>query len=237
MNCKVIATSFEGRREIRTNSMFPQHNQHIKCTEDILKMLKNVVATEDEFDAGVPMDTILVVSGNSYKEGVDYVLSLDGQKTRNGIIRSFVRENVGGSFGAYSDAFNKYDYDYWLFTEDDILVGGDKYYKKLIRKFEKTKSHRGVGFVALIRCVENHPLGIHADGGVGLSHKSVLGKVNKKWGCLPHHKEEGWDKTAIIREGEVAFTNAIYDIGYEIIVYLDRPRWDLENKLCKPYFG
>jgi hypothetical protein len=228
MNAKVIASSFLGERAQRIKTAFPQHAQHIGRPEDVIEMLDEVLQYEQEVDAGVPVDTFLVLNGESH---YNYAMrEWDGRPTWNGTIRVLQRPNVGGSFGAYNHAFQQFKdtYDYWLFTEDDIVVGGEKYYKRLLEAFD---AEPDMGFLALIERA-NHPLGVHAHGGVGLSRKDVLEQLPE----LPHYKGEGWDKEKIIYEGEVPFTNEITKLGYSIGEFCPKKDWDFENKLCLPYY-
>ena len=228
MNAKVIATSFLGKRTSRTRVDFPQHPQDITNEKQILKMLDDVLSYECEVEAGVAVDTIVVINGRSPFNAE--LNEWKGRKTKNGKILVMERENVGGSFGAYNFAFSKLKnhYDHWLFTEDDIVVGTNNYYQRLLDFFNKEK----LGFAALIS-VTNHPLGEHAHGGVGLTSTKILREVFPSG--LPHYKEPGWDKTQIIHDGEIPFTNQIVAHGYEIREFNWHPTWDFETKLCTPY--
>jgi hypothetical protein len=223
-------------RRIQFDARFPNHNQSIETQQGLLDMMKRIINFELDNDAGVPMDIILANSNVGFVEGNDWLDSINGTKTPNGIIRVLHRDNMGGSFGAYNDAFLKFraDYEYWLFTEDDIMVGGRDYYRRIL---EKMRARKNVGFVALIGMIR-HPLGTHAHGGVGLTSREILDNIaHNNNGELPYHHGD-WNKINVIAEGEVKFTNFIEQkIGKEILVFHDEDEWNLETKLCIPYYN
>lgn len=229
MNCKVIATSIGSGRQVRTTAPFPNHNQDEATADDVMNMLSIIIGLEKKQDAGVPCDILVV---NSSDEGHEFIESLAGS-TKNGLIRSFSRKNVGGSFGAFNYAYKHFpEYDYWLLTEDDIVVFGDDYYRKLITKFE---TYENMGMLALIDVQEQHPLGIHAHGAVGLTKKRVLDAVwEYNEGVLPHYRG-AWDKKKVIARGEVPFTRSMHELGFQLDVFSSSKEWRREN-LCLPYY-
>lgn len=244
MNVKVIATCFRAK-EIRLETTFPAHEQDIKHPGEALQMLKNIIDLETKEDPGVPMDLIIVNNDVNFKEGNEYIKSLHEAKTKWGKIIAYTRPNVGWSFGAFNDAFKEYqdDYDFWLFTEDDIYVGGREYYKKLIERFREIEGVKvPIGYLALIGVIK-HEYGIHCGGGIGLTSKIVLKRVVEKLGQLPHHSGKNkadisfhQERQNVIREGEVRFTNVIDELGFHLINYGENKSWDLANNLCVPYF-
>jgi hypothetical protein len=245
MNFKVIATTWNEGRDIRVpphELKFPDHYQNVSGFGDSLRRMKDIIAFEMDQDPGAPYDLVIVRSGATYKEGDDYLLSLDGTKTPWGTIHVILRENTGWSFGAFNAAYQKFkdNYGYWLFTEEDIMVGGKHYYDKLIEKFN---SKEGIGYVALTK-ICNHTYGVHAGGGIGLTHSKVLAELDRWLGMLPHHSLPDDPKLDfmhvrhnIIINGEVPFTNKILKLGYDLVAYGDEKEWNLEKNLCLPYFN
>ena len=236
MNVKVIAVCFaEGR--IQHDARFPNHNQDIETKEGKLDMLKQIVTYEMTNDAGVPLDILIVNSDVGFEEGNKWLESIKGKETLNGHIWTVTRDNIGGSFGAYNDAFTgdrEKIYDNWLFTEDDIVVGGRDYYRRIMNKY---RARKNAGFIALIG-LSRHPMGTHAHGGVGFTTREILENiVHNNNGELPHYKG-GWDKDKVIEEGEVKFTNFIENkIGKDIITFYELDEWDFKTKLCVPYYN
>lgn len=229
-SCKIIAISFAEGRDVRTNVYFPSHNQDAGSSEDLRQMVEDLFSLEIKQDAGVPMDIYLINSDVGYERGNKWLNEINGTKTKNGILYVLHRENIGGSFGAYDFAYRalRDKYEYFMFTEDDLFIFGDRYYKKAINMFEKYD----LGFLSFIdiEWVRNI---IHCHGGVGLTHKKILEQVFRKFGELPHAKDF-WDKPQVIRDGEIPFTNSIHDMGYELVRF-GTGEWDKKNCLL-PYF-
>lgn len=236
MICKVIATSFSVR-QIRREEIYPGHPQIIGNEVESLEMLKDIVEFEKSNDAGVPIDVIIVNSDTNFKEGNQYIESINGMRTKNGKIISYTRNNIGWSFGSYNDAFDKYrkDYEYWIFTEDDIMIGGNDYAKRLIERWEELESTNvRVGFLSLIGVIRHH-YGIHCGGGVGMTSRSILDKLVERYGMLPHHNKKTSSKNDIIINGEVAFTNKIDDMEFYLFNFGENKSWNLQGNLCIPY--
>lgn len=230
MNCKVIATCFNTGREYRGGAVYPYHNQVVDTREGVLKMLADTILYEFNNDPGIGMDLVIVNNYLPFEEGEKYLASINGLKLLRGRIRVITRINEGGSFGAYNAAFQlfKDEYDHFLFTEDDIMVGGENYYKKIVDKFRE-----GHGFVSLVgTCMTVGKE--HAHGGVGLSSSHVLNTVHGP--RLPYYGE-GWDKEKVIDQGEIPFTRKILSSGYSLVEYGDGKTWNLETNLCIPYYN
>lgn len=237
MNVKVIATTFNDRTcrlPARGELAYPNHYQDVDGAEDNLRRLKDIVAFEQEQTPGTFLDVVIVTSGKPFKEGDEYLKSIDGMELPYGKLRTLKRDtNIGWSFGAYDAAYKAFkdEYRYWIFTEDDILVGGENYYKNLIEKYNEKE---GTGFVALINVV-NHTYGIHASGGVGITHTRILSELEKLCKGIPHAKTDV--RQDVIMEGEVAFTNNILALGYDLVTYGNGNEWNYKKNLCVPYFN
>lgn len=245
MIVKVIAVCFSGNRQSRTpksdpSLKFPDHYQDILCEHDALRQLRETVQFEIDNEPGEKVDTIIVNNDIGFSEGNEYISSLDGRATKYGRIYTLNRPNIGWSFGAYSDAYKTFRgrYDFWLFTEEDILVGGPNYARRLLTKWNEG----GTDFLALVKAVD-HSLGRHAGGGVGFTSHSVLEKIWEEHNCLPHYKEPSnpnadvlIERDKVIRAGEVAFTNTIIQQGGTIVDFGPNDSWSLEDNLCVPYY-
>lgn len=216
MHCKVIVTHFAARR-IRLNVRYPYHQQQIESAAQSLQMLRDVLAA-DHGDAAL----IIVNNRSGFKEGEDF---LDGLPY---LVEH--RNNDGGPIAAFEHAFIHYRerFDYWLFTEDDILI--TQPYHKYIERFER---ERNCGFLAIAGFHDREPC--HAHGAIGLTHCSILDEVIKRHGGFPHPSGNGWDQREMELNGEVAFSQAILGLGYRIIPYSDGARWSVENG-CLPYY-
>ena len=226
---KIITTSFCPRvvresAELTGNPLgYFSHSQKFTTPESIIDLIKLNIEKELSCDPGADVDLIIVNNDTGWKLGRSYLDGIDNIKLPRGIVRIFHRENYGRSFGGYNFAFEKLrtEYDYFIFTEDDILLTKDNYALLGIESFEKINN---CGFVAYQSLTDKSFLNLskedtlHAHGGVGLSSTKVLTNLYKKSGNLPYAiQETSQDYEDIIRYGEVNFTNKISKLGYRLI--------------------
>lgn len=219
----IVATHF-GAREVREHTGLSgrplgyfAHSQGFSSGQDVAAMLEYIVKHHATVDPGLPTDLIFANSDVGYPGAHSVLKALEGAKLSRGVVRTFTRPNIGLSFGAYSDAFMSYrnEYDYFIFTEDDVLIGRNLYSKIGVDTFHQISC---CGFLAYIGVSKNHHVkGSHAAGGTGLSSTKVLNQVTSVYGHLPHHpRDSSGDRWAHIRYGEIAFTNDIEKLGFEI---------------------
>ncbi len=164
--CKVLATYFGDRQE-QTGS--PAN------AEETLAMMKEVVRRERTMDPGVDLDVIIVNNLNGFKEGDDFIRSLDGTDTYSGKFICKERDNIDISFGAFNYAYEQFkdDYHYWLFLEDDVIMTKPKYYPRIIDIFE---SDLGIAFVGVVIVIppQYDPYIWTVGGGCGLTSADYL---------------------------------------------------------------
>jgi len=209
--CKVYCTYFGQRRGKESAS--PAN------AEEAYVVFKNNIENDIIFDCGVKNMDIIVINNHSSQitdECKKYLESLSNISTPYGKIRVFERENVAGSLGAYSYAFNKFedDYDYWLFIEDDIKMIYPRYYEMIIEEFNADEK---LGFLAFTLINDEGDVNsMHVSGGFGASKKEILKKVKVKYGKLPY--DEGINLTNYARIGysEKYFTNCYLKMGYNV---------------------
>lgn len=220
-NCKVIATCFAGR-ELRLEhascgdppGVF-LHAQNFPDADSVLELVSLVRELECRGDPGAECDTIIVNNDVGWTKGNRFLDSIGGTKTHSGMFRVLHRKNFGSSLGAYNHAYDTFQsqYDYWTFTEDDVLINGDRWLSRCVSAFEDQEN---VGFVAIQGL--SHAWALHAHGGVGLTHVSILNSVKQVWGALPHRLEsesQGDDDHVVF--GEVLFTNIIERMGRRLV--------------------
>lgn len=124
---------------------------------------------------------------------------------------TYTRENEGGSFGAFADAFEKMGgfYDWWMFQEDDVLVTDLSIFGEAVALM---KERPKVGFVAFaVICTSPR---IHAGGGFGVARVECLrdvAKMNK--GRLPSAIGNYYPA---LEQAEIAFTGDAVECGWEI---------------------
>ena len=225
--CKVISTCFIPR-EIREDTTimgwppgFFKHSQNFPDEYAVLALVKLNIEIENTVAPGLPVDTIIVNNDSGWEPGKRFLDSCNGAPSKTGKLKVLHRENYGRSFGGYNAAFEAFEdcYDYWLFTEDDILLNGNYYYSKLVSCFERKKNTGFVAAQALSSAgLDSESNLLHAHGGVGLSHRRVLQKVKAEQGYLPHcRKGEPQDFHSIVRNGEIAFTHVIDQMGFGLV--------------------
>jgi len=227
-SAKVITTVFLGRmyREHTILCGNPQgyfiHSQDFQTPESVIELIKLCVKLDEETDPGSPTDLIIVNNNVDHAEGNAFLDSLDGKPIHSGKIRILHRENSGRAFGGYNEAFKTFrdEYDFFVFTEDDILIKGDGYIKYGI---ETLLSDKKIG-AAAYEGISNegadgryHNRNLHCHSGAALISSAVLGKVYDKYGSLPYCKNEDQSYENIIVEGEIAFTNVIHKLGYKLV--------------------
>lgn len=216
--CKVIVTCICERNR-GGNSEWPGHKQ-LHTVDSVYKMLDTHIKMDKKYPPGVDMDTIIV------NNVVDTELIVLGDLPNN--IKVINRNNNGGSFGVYLEVFQntKLAYDYYLFTEDDIIIGGTENYVNMI--IDKLDSH--TGFVAMVGVGQP---GRHAHGGVGLVSKNTLELV---YGDTNPYMYEGFNRRKSI-EHEIDFTNTIAEKSGLSVEPYGIEKWDFKRNLCIDYFS
>lgn len=230
MYAKVIVVCANTERTERAFHGYPHHPQKVHGIDTLHEMWRVINHVEMTQDAGLIMDTIIVCNGEgAYKWWMDK----DGVETKNGVYKVFQRPNYGGSFAGYNYAFRNTDYWGYLFTEEDIIVFGDNYYKRIVERFKEEKD---AGFLCLIDASLGRLYPIHCHGGVGFTTREQMNKVVDKNGDLPFPKMDGWDQRRAVREGEAPFTNCYLQNGMKLFRMKEhKTEWCWEN-FAKSYY-
>ncbi|TAN42046.1 MAG: hypothetical protein EPN22_13405 [Nitrospirae bacterium] len=224
---KVIATSFVPRRVREETGLsgnpvgYFSHSQNFPTKESVVDLINFNIECELKCNPGDPVDLIIVNSDVGWQDGNSFLDSIDGKILKYGKIHILHRANLGWSFGAYNHAFKMLgnDYDYFIFTEDDVVISRDGYASTGIEHFNRTKN---CGFLAYLG-LAIQGLDIKGDdafaahGGVGITSSAVLNEVVKNYGSLPHCGENDSQEYTNILRSEMAFTNKIYKLGYELV--------------------
>ena len=224
--CIVVPFYFKPRR-IRSNY------QTFSSVEDVLALAEYCVESYSQWDSGCETDIIFVNNSPEVKEASDYLKKINGKKSYSGKFIVIDGDNIGMSFGAHNLAYETFKdkYEYWFFTEDDMIINKPGLIKIAIEQMEEDSK---IGFIAcygISHCSRNH---VH--GGVGCTSRKNLEKVYKKFGKLPFHnsipdlKDNKKFKQTHITHGEIAFTNCYKELGMRLtLVKADNipyMRWD-----------
>lgn len=229
MYAKVIVVCANTDRVHRCKTVYPHHPQHLRGINDLHRMWSFIHAVDMTQDAGVEMDTLIVCNGD---EAYEWWKDKEG-KSKNGRFIILKRPNDGGSFAGYNFAFRNSNYEGYLFTEEDILVYGENYLKRMIEQFNATKD---AGFMCLIDASKGRLYPVHCHGGVGYTSRENILKVVDENGDLPHPKMKGWNQREAIVHGESPFTNCYLKKGMNLIKMEEHKKeWCREN-FAKSYY-
>lgn len=227
--CKVIVTAENLNRVERPTAHFPHHPQHLIDKQEQILLWESLAHIEETVDGGMVFDTVIVCNGEgAYQHWKSY----DGKKTKNGKYIIIERPNNGGSFAGYNHVYRNTNYQNFVFTEDDIFIFGEAYYKRIVDEFNAIE---GSGFLALVGISKN-PKYTHCHGGVGFTTRDILKHIEDEVGDLPYSKTSGWNQRYSVKYGEYPFTNKILKGGFSLNVMSDYKRkWCKEN-LAYPYW-
>lgn len=199
---KVICCYFGPRRSI--------HNTPL----NIFDFLKLNIENELNIDNGHPTDIFLINNNCGNHELNEKLNSYNSLKTKNGKVIVEVRNNTGGSFGAYYETFLKYKelYSYWFFCEDDVLIYKQQYMKHFI---DFLNSSDTLGFVSLAPISKNLPT--HSGGGCGLtsSEKFIKSRPIDYMQAYLNNCPKATDYS-FLEKSEIDFTNTFIRSGYNI---------------------
>lgn len=226
---KVIATTFAPRSVREKTGLcgkplgYFSHSQNFPTRESIIDLINFTIEAESRCNPGEPVDLIIVNGDTGWRPGNDFLDSLNGKQLKHGKIHVLHRPPIGLSYGGYSHAFKMLggNYDYFIFTEDDAIIARDGYAAIGIEVFNNTEK---CGFVAY-QCISSIALDLDPEDalaahcGCGLTSADVLNDVVRQYGSLPHSRvpSSSSDRAEQIRNGEVAFTNKIYKLGYKLV--------------------
>jgi hypothetical protein len=229
-NCKVIATYFGPRR------YFPRD------INDTIDLIKEVIENEINIDPGVDLDVILVNHDFGNPDVINFLDTINGINLNRGkliVLNRPWESGTGMSYSSYNYAFQMYkdSYDYWFFTEDDVITILPDYYRIAIDQLESDGDN---AFIGCHRCILEEGVPVHAHSGCGLTSKKFIEEaISSNGGTLPYSNlpmpEEvsnlvknmdrekflsssslrSWYRSAEV-DGEIAFTNIYSRIGFNI---------------------
>lgn len=189
--------------------------------QDRLCLLKEQIKTLETFKHS--LDRIVFVF-NLEKEHSGYFtesFNLIPKKIQNTQVDIIKRENIGLSYGAWSEAFGVYnsEFDYYIFNEDDYFLNDHNFDTYLVNKFN---SYNNIGFLAALvgnPQPSNRELLPHAANSFGVSSYEVLKKLFDKFGKLPTSDikyDDMYDRYDNDGQLQIAQSGEIFKLGYDI---------------------
>jgi hypothetical protein len=164
------------------------------------------------------------------------VFSITPKQIQGAEVEINIRENVGISYGAWSDCFSKYksEYDYYVFNEDDYFFVQDNWDEYLVNKHN---SYNDCGYLCMHVAEPDswNDYKKHAGSSVGIASSETLMKIWNKHKKLPSLSKnligdegnyEGWSNVQI--NFGFAFLEVglnVYDVrdDYAILFQKDAP--------------
>lgn len=160
---KVLAFYFGNRR----------HYPHNK--EGVIDLFKKQIKSHSTLNPGVNMDLIIVNHDTQDQEVYDLLNEYDGKNISTGKIKIIHRPRISNdiSFGSFKYAFYllQNEYDYWFFSEDDILPLTNGVVPELIYILNNDEK---AGFVGALNFV-NHSHSYSLEEGYIVSHDHIHG--------------------------------------------------------------
>jgi len=174
---KVLAFYFGDRRDYPNNK------------KEVIELFERQIQAHRDFNPKVNMDLIIVNHDTGDLEIYDLLKEYDGQKVSKGKIRIIHRPRISNdlSFGSFKYAFFllQDEYDYWFFSEDDVVPTKSGVIPELIKILN---SNEDVGFVGAINLPPPNSYNIleegyidsdHIHGGIGLTSTEKIKQVAK----------------------------------------------------------
>jgi hypothetical protein len=183
--CRIITTCFREGREWLNSYGKPIANTPNSPKEQ-LEFFKKQIEYCKRVDPGVETDIIIMLmtedntdtwhKWTTDKKSEAWVKSIDGDRCYSGIIKVIEAKNcpVGRAYHGYEIALRTIgnQYDYFLFSEDDVIIYQDNYLKNAIKEYNKEEE---ISFLSLGVVIDwLHNWEPHSAGGFGLTRKNKI---------------------------------------------------------------
>jgi hypothetical protein len=160
--------------------------EYPKYKEDKLYFLKQQIKCLQTYDHNL---TKIIFNFNIIPEQYHYIskiFAITPKQIQGAEVEINIRENIGISYGAWSDLFGKYrsEYDYYVFNEDDYFFVQNNWDSYLVNKYN---SHSDCGYLCMFiqEPAKWNKFKKHAGSSVGISSTEILTKIWEKYNKLP----------------------------------------------------
>tara|TARA_R110002153_G_scaffold236763_1_gene390897 strand:- start:67 stop:891 length:825 start_codon:yes stop_codon:yes gene_type:complete len=186
--------------------------------KDRLLFLKTQIITLSEYKHSLSK---IIFNFNLRKQDIPYIneiIALTPKQIQNTPVELNFRDNIGFSYGAWSDIFIKYKdkFDYYIFNEDDYFIHDHNFDKYLADTFN---SYKDCGYLCAVAYEGGSDYPSHAANCFGISSFEVLNKIYQKYGRLLGEMDEYTQKHIggeVHVNGQVAHTLVVIELGYKI---------------------
>jgi hypothetical protein len=191
--------------------------EYSKYQEDNLYFLKQQISCLQTYNHNLTKIIFnFNITPNQYKY-ISKIFAITPKQIQGAEVEVNIRENIGISYGAWSDLFNKYrsEYDYYIFNEDDYFFVQHNWDTYLINKHN---SYDDCGYLCMF--VQEpamwNTFKKHAGSSVGIASTENLTKVYETFGRLPSISQyqedayEGWGNI------QYDFTFSFLELGLNI---------------------
>jgi hypothetical protein len=191
--------------------------------QDRLSYVKEQLKTLNEFHHDLSKIVFVFNLEKDHTELYEEAKKIIPETIKGTSVAVYGRENVGMSYGAWSDIFGIYrgTYDHYIFTEDDYFVNQHNFDAYMVNKFE---SKINVGYLCLVAInpAPEYPQDpVHAGNSIGITSSKILNEIWDIYGMIPHAKRTVDDISKRYEEseqnGQIAQTQAIFKQGYLIL--------------------
>jgi hypothetical protein len=188
--------------------------EHPNYQKDKLYFLKKQIECLQTYKHNL---TKIVFNFNVTPEHYPYlskIYSITPKQIQGAEVEINIRENVGISYGAWSDTFKKHksEYDYYVFNEDDYFFVQHDWDSYLVNKHN---SYDDCGYLCMVSSEPDvfNKFKKHAGSSIGVASSETLMKIYSKYGKLP-----SLDKNLIGKEGNYeGWSDIQYNFGFAFL--------------------
>lgn len=156
------------------------------------------------------------ITPDQYKY-VSKIFAITPKQIQGAEVEINIRENIGISYGAWSDLFGKYrsEYDYYIFNEDDYFFIQHNWDTYLVNKHN---SYNDCGYLCMFiqEPEEWNKFKKHAGSSVGIASTENLSKVYETYGKLPsitQYQEDAYNGWGDV---QLDFTFCFIELGLNV---------------------
>jgi autotransporter strand-loop-strand O-heptosyltransferase len=162
---------------------------------------------------------VFTINTNSTLDEINYIIKAKDvipSKIQGATVEIIVRENIGLSYGAFSDVYEKYrtEFDYYFFMEDDHVYVKENFDEIMIDILNETENP---GYLCGIVRDEQTGWQKHAGNATGVITSKALETLFLKNNCLPSNKNkfDGYKNEENL--GQISQSHEIYKLGFDLI--------------------